>query len=150
MLTLKLRHAIDTCRGPGLILPARGVVRVRTEDIVCGYLHEKPSGFLHGICEDARSFSVEPAAQGLVTFCLVDIRIGCTVHYAADSSGLYHKADSFRVCNVKELGLQTFCCHYIGESVGIACACTHPAHLPAELAVRACYQYVHCLYALTV
>ena len=148
VLPFKLGRSVYPRRCAFLLLPARSVVRVPAEHVVRGDVHQQAAGLFHRLREYLRGFRIQPAAKGPVALRLVHVGVGRAVDYTVDAVFLYRLPYGCRIRDVKNHRLQPSRRDYVREYVCVTAVLADKTHLPAKLAVRPGYQYVHIAWSL--
>ena len=141
LFSVEFCESIDSGGSASLVFAARCVVGSLTEYVIGGDVHQQASDFLHRYGKILRGCGVEILHK--VVFCQIFRSIyigpGSTV-----DDGLYVVLldvlpYGFYIGDVEML----LAFAYIGEEVCVATAFRADLHLVAELAVCACYKYIH-------
>ena len=143
LLTVKLGKAINSCWGTLLVLPARGIVRLGSKNIICRNLHQQTINLLHCNSKILRSLSIEQLSQFLRTLCPIHIGIGSTVYNCIHPLRGNNCPNRIQICNIQKSCFNTLHLIYIGEDISVIAAAGNNAHLISQLAVGTGNKNIH-------
>ena len=131
----QLGFAVNTCRSAGSVLRAWSVVKFATKNIIGRNVNEQTSHRFHCKRKIPDSLHIQLFGQFIVILGLVDICVSGTVD---NRFNLFARNDCHQRIKISNVEFRN-----IRENIMILSLARHYSHLTAQLAVSACYEYIH-------